>query len=330
MTSLRILHLSDTHLMDGGALHEGAVDTVAAYRHTLEAFENAGPLDLVVVSGDASDDGSPGSYRTLRSLTEDFAGRHGALAVYAMGNHDQRSGFRAVLGNGHPGSEVEGSAAEAPIVGVSQVAGYRIITLDSSVPGRTHGHVDATQLAWLKSELSANHGHGSVVVIHHPPVEPVTPLHQGIELINAAELAAALAGTDTVAILSGHYHHHLTDSLAAGSGSIPVVVTSGIVNSNDVLASPGHERAVAGSGGTLVTISALSGTEAARHGTVARVRTLPYRFHLPKDVSPGVVFDLDGATVAGIAGKIAATPEERAGTERTPPTYSTAASPAPR
>ncbi|ALV45859.1 hypothetical protein MB46_10560 [Arthrobacter alpinus] len=336
MTTLRILHLSDTHLMDGGALHQGTVDTVAAYRHTLAAFENAGPLDLVVVSGDASDDGSPASYRTLRSLTGDFASRHGAVAVYAMGNHDQRSGFRAVLGTGHPGSDVARSVAEpsatseAPIVGVSEVAGYRIITLDSSVPHRTHGHVDATQLAWLQSELATNHGHGSVIVIHHPPVEPVTPLHQGIELINAAELASALAGTDTVAILSGHYHHHLSDVLASGSGSIPVVVTSGIVNSNDVLASPGHERAVAGSGGTLVTISALSNAEPARHGTVARVRTLPFRFHLPKDVSPDVVFDLDGATVADIAEKIAATPAERAGMERTPPTYSTAASPAPR
>lgn len=329
MTRLRILHLSDTHLMDGGALHQGTVDTVAAYRRTLDAFENAGPLDLVVVSGDASDDGSPASYRTLRSLTGDFASRHGAVAVYAMGNHDQRSGFRAVLGTGHPGSEVERSAADAPIVGVSEVAGYRIITLDSSVPGRTHGHVDATQLAWLRSELSTNRGHGSVIVIHHPPVEPVTPLHQGIELLNAAELAEVLADTDTVALLSGHYHHHLTDILAAGSRSIPVVVTSGIVNSNDVLASPGHERAVAGSGGTLVTISALSGMEPSRQGTVARVRTLPIRFHLPKDVSPDVVFDLDGATVASISEKIAATPAERAATDRTH-SYSTAASPAPR
>lgn len=336
MSKLRILHLSDTHLMDGEALHEGTVDTVAAYRHTLDAFENAGPLDLVVVSGDASDDGSPASYRTLRSLTEDFAGRHGAVAVYAMGNHDQRSGFRAVLGTGHPGSEVGSPAAElsaiseAPIVGVSEVAGYRIITLDSSVPHRTHGHVDAAQLAWLQAELSTNHGHGSVVVIHHPPVEPVTALHQGIGLINAAELAAALAGTDTVAILSGHYHHHLSDVLATRSGCIPVVVTSGIVNSNDVLASPGHERALSGSGGTLVTISALSGTNPSRHGTVARVRTLPLRFHLPRNVSPEVVFDLDGATVADIAAKIAATPAERTAAERTQPTYSTAASPAPR
>lgn len=310
MSTLRILHLSDTHLMAGDARHEGSVDTVAAYTFTLEAFAQAGPLDLVVLSGDVSDDGSPASYRTLKTLTEDFAKNHGAVAIYAMGNHDQRSNFRAVLGTGHPAGEDSGSA-DSPIIGVSHVGGYRIITLDSSVPGRTHGFVEAAQLHWLRSVLAAPSGHGSVVVIHHPPVEPVSALHQGIELINAGELAQALAGSDTVAILSGHYHHHLSDSLATDSGPIPVIVTSGIVNSNDVLVRPGHERALAGSGGSLITISATSGTSASPHGTVARVRTLPFRFQLPAAVSPEVIFDLGPGTVAAISQKIFATEAER-------------------
>lgn len=350
MTTLRILHLSDTHLMDpqlteGTALHQGSVDTVAAYRHTLSAFENAGPLDLVVLSGDVSDDGSPASYRTLRSLTGDFASRHGAVAIYAMGNHDQRAGFREVLGDGHgpvaagntggsntvrsntEGSNTDGLAAvelkdEPPIMGMSHVSGYRVITVDSSVPGRTHGFVDGAQLAWLRTELSTRHGHGTVVVIHHPPVAPVTALHHGIELLNAEQLAEALAGTDTVAILSGHYHHHLTDVLAAGASRIPVVVTSGIVNSNDVMAAPGHERALAGSGGTLITISAFPGASSERQGQphlagqlqvgqLARVRTLPLRFQLPVSISPEVVFDLDESEVARISQIISANGAER-------------------
>lgn len=330
--------------MGDGALHGGVVDTVAAYRCTLESFENAGPLDLVVLSGDVSDDGSPASYRILRSLTGDFAARHGAVAVYAMGNHDQRTGFRAVLGSGHPGTGADSStaagldvaaglyaangvdaatgldaAAQTPLFGVSEVAGYRIITVDSSVPGRTHGQVDAAQLEWLRAELATDSGHGTVVVIHHPPVEPVTALHQGIELINPDELADALAGSDTVAILSGHYHHHMTDVFAAGSGTIPVVVTSGVVNSNDVLAPAGHERAGAGSGGTLVTLSPLPGGALARQRPAARVRTLPVRIHLPPEVSPELVFDLAPPAVAGISAAIAVAPAELLGAGRPAP-----------
>lgn len=317
MSQLRILHLSDSHLMDGGALHEGTVDTVAAYRFTLESFENAGPLDLVVVSGDVSDDGSPASYRIMRSLTADFATRHGAVAVYAMGNHDQRAGFREVLGDGH-GDGGMPAVEHTAIVGTSHVAGYRIITLDSSVPGRTHGHVTGEQLTWLRSQLATHHGNGTVVVIHHPPVEPVTTLHQGIGLLNASEFADALAETDTVAILSGHYHHHLSDVLVAGSTSIPVIVTSGIVNSNDVLAKAGHERALAGSGGTLITVSSLPAEASSnQQGTaMARVRSLPLRFQLPVSISPPLVFDLDKALVDGISRKISATTAEREAAHR--------------
>lgn len=312
MSTLRILHLSDTHLLGDGGQHFGLVDTVAAYRFTLAAFENAGPLDLVVVSGDASDDGSRASYRILRSLTQEFADRHGAVAIYAMGNHDERKGFRAVLGSGHPHSVCAETAADmpaagdgmpVPIVGVSEVAGYRIITLDSSVPGRSHGALDPAQLGWLRRVLATNYGHGTVIVIHHPPVESVTPLHHGIELLNPAGLATAVAGSDTVAILSGHYHHHLYDTFIAGSASIPVVVTNGVVNSNDILAAPGHERASAGSGGTLITISTLAPT--------TRVRALPLRLQLPASVTPEVIFDLEPAAVAGISAKISATDSER-------------------
>lgn len=320
MSTLRILHLSDTHLRGDGGQHFGLVDTVAAYRLTLAAFENAGPLDLVVVSGDASDDGSPASYRILRSLTEEFAKHHGAVAIYAMGNHDERAGFRAVLGSGHPSTVQAETATEiltaadgsaGPIVGVSEVAGFRIITLDSSVPGRSHGAVDPAQLSWLRQVLATKFGQGTVIVIHHPPVESLTPLHHGIELLNPAGLATALTGSDTVAILSGHYHHHLYDTLIAGSDSIPVVVTSGVVNSNDILAAPGNERASAGSGGTLITISAL-----AQH---TRVRALPLRLQLPASVTPEVIFDLEPAEVASISAKISATDAERldAGLPRT-------------
>lgn len=299
MSALRILHLSDSHLAGDGTLHSGLVDTVAAYRLTLAAFDNAGPLDLVVLSGDVSDDGSPASYRILRTLTEDFAARHGAVAVYAMGNHDERVGFRDVLGNGHPGGETV--ERKGPVTGVTEVAGYRVLTLDSSVPGRSHGFLDAGQLGWLRAELAVDSPHGSVVVVHHPPVPPVTALHHGIELQNPADLADALAGSDAVAILSGHYHHPMSDFLQMGEDAVPVVVAAGIANSNCVLAGPGRERATAGSGGTLITL---------RPGPGGRslVRALPVSVPLPVDVAPAEIFDLDPAAVAEISARISARP----------------------
>ncbi|WP_051389048.1 metallophosphoesterase [Arthrobacter sp. 35W] len=309
--ALRILHLSDTHLLGGGGRHSGVVDTVSAYAGALARFDAIGPLDLVVVSGDVSDDGSESSYRTVRGLTEAFAGRHGAVAVYAMGNHDEPEGFRAVLGCGHPERAQPYASGGSPgaIAGISVVRGWRVVTLDSSVPGRTHGHLDAAQLDWLRAMLAVDAPHGTVVVVHHPPVPPATPLHQGIGLLNPGALAAALAGTDAAVVLSGHYHHHLVDSFDAGGRQVPVVVAAGIVNHNDLLAPPGHERAADGGGAVLLELHPLA--PAVRGG--ARLRILP----VPPPPGPAH-FDLSPDAVADIAARIAATPAERAAAVHSP------------
>ena len=79
-TSLRG-DLADTHLTGDGALHQGTVDTTAALGALLEHLDAVPGVGLVVISGDVSEDGSPESYRTVRQMVGDWAGRHGAAFV---------------------------------------------------------------------------------------------------------------------------------------------------------------------------------------------------------------------------------------------------------
>ncbi|MEO7017730.1 MAG: metallophosphoesterase [Leifsonia sp.] len=118
--SLRILHLSDTHLFGDGRLHYGIVDTLAALDRVLERAAELDSVDLVVASGDLSDDGSPESYRLLDDRLQAWATARGAQIAYVMGNHDLSEGFEAILG-----------ARER----VLWVGGFRIVTVDSTVPG---------------------------------------------------------------------------------------------------------------------------------------------------------------------------------------------------
>lgn len=60
--------------------------------------------------------------------------------VFCTGNHDDRAAFAAGLGSGHldPGGRDAGrllSGTSGSRAAVSHVAGYRVITLDSLVPG---------------------------------------------------------------------------------------------------------------------------------------------------------------------------------------------------
>jgi 3',5'-cyclic-AMP phosphodiesterase len=272
--TLRILHLSDTHLTGDGALHQGTVDTTAALDDLLASLDDLPGVGLVVVSGDCSEDGSPESYQALRDRLVAWCERHGSALVLVPGNHDQREGFRQVLVNGHLLGEgasplmhtMEYLPPSVPVTGMSVVAGRRIITVDTSVPGAGWGQLAPEVLSRLESFLASDVGAvGSVVVLHHPPLPAPTLLHEALKLQNPAELASVLHGSDVRLVLSGHYHHHFAGALAGSesgasagseSGPVPVLVAPGVANDTVVTGPYDEERAVRGSGALVVDLAA--------------------------------------------------------------------------
>ncbi|WP_158866648.1 metallophosphoesterase [Leifsonia sp. AG29] len=269
--SLSILHLSDTHLYGDGRLHYGIVDTLGNLDRVLARASTAERLDAVVLSGDLSDDGSAASYRLLKATIEPWAAERGAEVVYAMGNHDGREGFEEVLG-----------ARES----VRTVRGFRIVTVDTSVPGAGYGRVDSAQLERLRSALAEPAEQGSVVVLHHPPVMPTTALFDSLRLIGPEPLLEVCSAADVHAILCGHYHHSLVTR--AGSARIPVVVGPAVANTTDILWPPPHERAVRGASFSVVQVEA--GGEVRAHAVSA-----------PAPDDGQTVYDLDAAAVERIA-----------------------------
>lgn len=241
---MRILHLTDTHLYaDESSRHYDRIDTGAALVGVLERLGELEGIDLVVHAGDASEDGTEESYRRLHALLEPFAGQLGAPLVVAMGNHDSSAAYASVQGPGDHGGSAQDRSLALP-------GGERVITLDTSVPGAGHGHLEAEQLEWLRGVLATPADGGSVLVMHHPPMVARTPLLRALDLENPAELAQALEGSDVRIVLSGHYHHGMQGEIAG----IPVHVAPGITNVMDPLARPGVEQAHPLSGASVVEL----------------------------------------------------------------------------
>lgn len=246
----RILHLSDTHF------NNPDVDAAAALARILHDARFVTDLDLVVVSGDIADDGSVEGCAGVREQVGRFCAERGIGHVYCTGNHDTREAFAAVFGSGHLAADgtdtgTTMAGASGPRAAVSHVAGLRVITLDSLVPGQVHGHLDRAQLAWLRNVLAEPAAAGSVLVLHHPPVAvPTSPIMDAVNLRNGGELAAIVAGTDVHAILCGHFHLQLSGLLRG----IPVWVTPGVVTRIDFTAPPHRERAVLGAEATVVDL----------------------------------------------------------------------------
>jgi Icc protein len=222
-----IAHISDTHLIAGdGDLYgpDAGVDAEARLSELLERLEGSQTRpDALIFTGDLADTGQPEAYRKLRNLVEPLADRLGAEVIWVMGNHDDRAALREHL--------LREAPTMAPMDRVYEVAGLRVIVLDTSVPGHHHGEIAPEQLQWLATELAEPAPFGTILAMHHPPIPSVQDLAVLVELRDQTPLARVLRGTDVRSILAGHLHYSTTATFAG----IPVSVASASCYSQDLL-----------------------------------------------------------------------------------------------
>ena len=270
---MRILHLTDTHLYgDPGAHHYDRIDTAAALRGLLGRLEHLADIDVVVHTGDASEDGTAGSYRLLHEILGPFAAALDAPLAVVMGNHDVSAVYGQEIAPGERIAESQDRVVPLP-------GGARVVVLDSSVPGAGYGHLDPEQLDWLRGVLAEPAPAGTVLAIHHPPLVGATELLRGLDLDGLDELADVLAGSDVRIVLAGHYHHEMTGQIAG----IPVHVAPGVTNVVDPVGAGGHEQALALSGASVVELGegaprVISSVYPSAGDTLADAEVPVYRF----------------------------------------------------
>jgi 3',5'-cyclic AMP phosphodiesterase CpdA len=217
-----IAHLSDPHVIPGDRLLGGHIDTVDRFRQCLARVEaSALPFDAVIVSGDLADQGEPEAYRLFREMIEPVVERLGAQLVLTGGNHDERRPLARGLYD---------LDTDEPQDRVTWVNGLRIIDVDTAVPGYHHGGLSDGQFDWLSGELATPAPHGTLLVMHHPPIVYRSPVMQLLDFDEPGRLAEVLRGTDVRAILSGHLHVTTFGTLSG----IPVHVAGGVCYVDDV------------------------------------------------------------------------------------------------
>jgi 3',5'-cyclic AMP phosphodiesterase CpdA len=255
---MRILHFSDTHVRRETGPDTHGVDARESLRLMLRDCADIPGIDVLVVTGDVADDGSREAYADVRDLVGAFARERVISAIMSTGNHDERHAFTQVLGSGHrdhngadrPVAQLESAAGERAAASV--IDGFRIVTLDSLVPGKAYGLVSDVQLDWLRDVLAEPAANGTILALHHPPIAlPGVEVQHAWGLRNPDDQAGAIPGTDVRLILCGHFHLQLSGTL----DGTPVWATPGVVNRVDLTAPPGTLRTVRGPAATLIDLS---------------------------------------------------------------------------
>jgi len=192
---LRIAQVTDCHLPADPERTYRGIDPRRNLESIMEKVAARRP-DLLLLSGDLSEDGSRESYRVLRSI-------FGSLQVPLLalpGNHDDPERLAEYF----PGSPVNG-------IGLSEHGAWQIVRLDSCMPRRPEGRIGEHAIAALGEHLAANTGRPQLVVLHHQPVEVGNPWIDRFPLLNPEPLLRLVDGNANVkAVVWGHIHQAYT------------------------------------------------------------------------------------------------------------------------
>jgi Icc protein len=197
-STIRIVQISDCHVSaDLGREYRG-INPHRNLKNLMQKVKAKKP-DLLLATGDLSEDGSRESYRLLKK----YLGIAGVPVLALPGNHDEPD----LLADVFPGSPVDSIA-------VSEHGPWQIIRLNSCVPGRPEGHLTDEALTALETLLSTDKQRPRLISVHHQPIPVANPWIDKYPLDNPSRLLQLIDETPGVKIvLWGHIHHSFATEL---------------------------------------------------------------------------------------------------------------------
>jgi Icc protein len=190
-----LVQLSDSHLF--GEVHGTllGMNTRDSLQKVIELVRvQQSQIDLLLATGDLSQDGTLASYQQFRELTRQLD----APARWIPGNHDE------------PQIMAEAAVQSALLDSVVDIGNWRVTLLDSAVPGSVPGYLQDEQLQLLARSLSEAPERHHLVCLHHHPVSIGCAWMEPIGLRNPEAFFEVLDRFPQVrAVLWGHVHQEI-------------------------------------------------------------------------------------------------------------------------
>jgi Icc protein len=194
-----IAQITDPHIKLPGRLAYKRVDTAQMLRDCVETVRSLKqPPDLILMTGDLVDLGSPEEYEHLRSILAPLRQR----IVVIPGNHDAREALCEAFRDG-------GYLPEKGFLQfvIEDEYPLRIIGLDTVVAGEGRGELCTQRLKWLDDALARAPDRPTLIMMHHPPFDTGIGHMDAIGLTGKGEFAAIMKRHAQVElIICGHLH----------------------------------------------------------------------------------------------------------------------------
>lgn len=196
---MRIIQISDCHLPRRPGTPYRGVDAHAHLDLVLARVCDWSP-ELILATGDLSEDASDEAYTWLARKLDELE-----VPVLALpGNHDVPERLREYFPH---------TAVDAPLVHDGQH--WRLVLLNSVIPGQVPGRLDAARLAMLDAVLGERPVR-TLVALHHQPMPVGSPWIDRFPLLEPEGFHAVLARHSHVRLVTWGHVHQAFDATQSG------------------------------------------------------------------------------------------------------------------
>lgn len=194
-TSLQVVQLTDLHLFASPTRDWKGFNTYHSFHAVVEQVADLDPRpDLLLLTGDLSQDDSPESYTHIRTLLAPL----NIPTYWIPGNHDQTGLAAEIL-------STEPFCCDRKIK--LEEKGWQILLLNSVVEGQVYGALAETELDWLTDQLAQAPEIPTLIALHHPPLAIQSAWMDAIGLHDSEPFFQVLDANPQVrGVIFGHIH----------------------------------------------------------------------------------------------------------------------------
>ena len=190
---LSVAQVTDIHLFADESQALLGIPTTHSFEAVIERLKQINSeIDLLLVTGDLSGDGTPGSYENLQDLFNQLQ-----IPTYWLpGDQDCAIAMEEYLNLGLVSRRK-----------CFERGGWNFILLNSSIPDQVHGFLSSKTLSWLEQQLEVIGESPTLLALHHPPFPVNSTWLDNTNLQNPEELFQILDRYPQVKlVLFGHIH----------------------------------------------------------------------------------------------------------------------------
>ena len=185
-----IIQITDTHLMDQASSTFVKMNPEQSFHAVIEdILKNYQDIDAIIHTGDLAQVAKPETYARYQQYMQSLN-----IPFYQIpGNHDNAVYFPFLT--------------PEPMPGVLSFGNWRVILLNSAVPGKVDGWIQPEQLQHLRELLDETKQNDVIVACHHHPLDMQSHWIDQHKLKNSDELKNVLVEYSQIrAVICGHVH----------------------------------------------------------------------------------------------------------------------------